>query len=109
MHSTGAFEPPPCTYLNVGFTNKKEIVIFILVNEKTERFWGDLRLPNHQLRGSRQETNTRLGTVTGQWQLRLFRKRGAPLRSSQRLWGCMHLSKDEGSVGTCSPKCQAVQ
>lgn len=37
-------------YLNVGFTNREETVILILVNEKIKRFCGNLRPPSHQTR-----------------------------------------------------------
>lgn len=50
-----------CRYLNVGFTNREETVILILVNEKIKRFGGNLRPPSHQ-----KKTNARLGTVSGQ-------------------------------------------
>ena len=40
----------PRTYLNIGFTNREEIFILILVNGKIKRFSGNLRPPSHQTR-----------------------------------------------------------
>lgn len=37
VYSTDAFKAHPCTYLNVGFSNKEEAVILILVKQKMER------------------------------------------------------------------------
>lgn len=41
VYSIGVLKAPPCTYLNVDFTNKEEIVI--LVNEKIRRLGENLR------------------------------------------------------------------
>lgn len=48
---------------DLGFTDKEDTVILILAKQKIEKLGGNLKPPSHQLRDSRQETCSRLGTV----------------------------------------------